>query len=169
MVSPVFYALTRYAWALGFPLGMSDAYLRRGQESGTWISGLFLATFCLVGAALMLGLVQRWGEVFPRWMIGLAGRRVPIALAVIPASLASVLLIVGGIGIWSGLDQMVANVAAAGTEAVGSIREVIIFQLGPTLLFPLWGVALAVATLGYYYRRRGPCSVCGRGVGIPGE
>ena len=28
----------------------------------------------------MLGLVQRWGEVFPRWMIGLSGRRVPIAL-----------------------------------------------------------------------------------------
>jgi hypothetical protein len=35
--------------------------------------------------------------------------------------------------------------------------------IGPTALFPVWGVALAVATLGYYYRRRGPCSVCGRG------
>jgi hypothetical protein len=163
MVAPIFYTFTRYAWTLGFPLGMSEAYLHRGQESGTWIGGLFLATFSLVGAVLMLGLVQHWGEVFPRWMIGLAGHRVPIALAVIPASLASVLLIVGGIGIWSGLNQMVANAAAAGTEALGSIGEVIIFQLGPTLLFPIWGVALAVATLGYYYRRRGPCSVCGRG------
>jgi hypothetical protein len=162
MVVPLFYALTRYAWALGFPLGMSEEYLRRGQESGTWVSGLFLATFILVGALLMLGLVQRWGEVFPRWMIGLAGRRVPIVLAVIPASLASVLLIVGGIGIWSGLAQMVANAAAAGAEGLGLIAE-IIFQVGPTLLFPVWGVALAVATLAYYFRRRGPCSVCGRG------
>ncbi len=34
MVAPVFYALTRYAWALGFPLGMSEEHLRRGQESG---------------------------------------------------------------------------------------------------------------------------------------
>ena len=127
-----------------------------------WISGLFLATFGLVGAVLMLGLVQRWGEVFPRWMIGLAGRRVPIALAVVPASLVSVLLMVGGIGIWSGLAQMVAELAAGGAEGIGIIGE-IIFQLGPTLLFPVWGVALAVATLGYYYRRRGPCSVCGRG------
>ena len=141
---------------------MSEEYLRRGQESGTWISGLFLATFGLVGAVLMLGLVQRWGEVFPRWMIGLAGRRVPIALAVVPASLVSVLLIVGGIAIWSGLAQMVANLAAAGAEGI-EIIGAIIFQLGPTLLFPVWGVALAVATLGYYYRRRGPCSVCGRG------
>jgi len=162
MVAPVFYAFTRYAWALGFRLGMSEEQLRSGQESGTWISGLFLATFGLMGAALMLGLVQRWGEVFPRWMIGLAGRRVPTALAVIPALLASVLLIVGGIGIWSVLDQMVANLAASGAEDMELIVD-IIFVVGPTLLFPVWGVALAVATLGYYFRRRGPCSVCGRG------
>jgi hypothetical protein len=172
MVVPVFYAITRYAWALGFPLGMSYEYLRQGQERGTWISGLFLATFGLVGAVLMLGLVQRWGEAFPRWMIGLARRRVPIALAVVPASLASVLLIVGGIGIWAVLGQMVANLAATGAEGMELIVD-IIFQVGPTLLFPVWGMALAVATLGYYYRRRGPCSVCGRGgageVGEPSD
>ncbi len=161
MVAPVFYALTRYAWALGFPLGMSEEYLHRGQESGMWISGLFLATFGLVGAVLTLGLVQRWGVVFPRWMIGLAGRRVPIALAVVPASLVSVLLIVGGIGIWSALPKMVAVLKAGGAEGLGLIDEIIL-QVGSTLLFPVWGVALAVATLGYYYRRRGPCSVCGR-------
>jgi hypothetical protein len=162
MVAPVFYALTRYAWALGFPLGMSEEHLRRGQESGLWTSGLFLATFGLVGAVLTLGLVQRWGEAFPRWMIGLTGRRVPIALAVVPASLVSVLLIVGGITIWSSLEHMVAALVAGGAEGIGLIGE-IIFQVGSTLLFPVWGVALAVATLGYYYRRRGPCSVCGRG------
>ena len=163
MVAPLFYALTRYAWALGIPLGMSEEQFIPGQESGKWVGGaLFLGNFILLGAVLMLGLVQRWGEVFPRWMTGLAGRRVPIALAVIPASLAAVLLIAGGIGIWSGLDQMVANSAAAGSEGIGLIWE-IVFQVGPTLLFPVWGVALAVATLGYYYRRRGVCSMCGRG------
>jgi hypothetical protein len=162
MVAPVFYAITRYAWALGIPLGMSEESLRQGQESGMWISGLFLATFGLVGTVLMLGLVQRWGEVFPRWMVALAGKRVPIALAVIPASLVSVLLVVGGIGIWADLGQMVANLAAGGVEGMEIIGSVT-FLLGPTLLFPVWGVALAVATLGYYYRRRGPCSVCGRG------
>jgi hypothetical protein len=57
---------------------------------------------------------------------------------------------------------MVANAAAGGAEGIGLIGE-ITFQVGPTLLFPVWGVALAVATLGYYYRRRGTCSVCGRG------
>jgi hypothetical protein len=163
LVAPVFYTFTRFAWALGFPLGISEEQFHRGQESGMLISGaLFLGTFILVGAVLMLGLVQRWGEVFPRWTIGLAGRRVPIALAVIPASLASVLLIVGGIGIWSDLGPMIANSAAAGAEGIGLLEEIIV-QVGPTLLFPVWGLALAVATLGYYYRRRGPCSTCGRG------
>jgi len=163
VAAPVFYAFTRYAWALGFPLGMSEEFLHRGQESGMWISGLFLANFGLVGAFLMFGLVQRWGEVFPHWMIGLAGRRVPMALALVPASIVSVLLVVGGIVIWSGLGQMIAALAATGPESTGLIGE-IIFQVGPTLLFPVWGMALAVAVLGYYYRRRGPCSVCGRGV-----
>jgi hypothetical protein len=165
MAVPVFYAFTRYAWALGIPLGMSEGYLRRGQESGMWIAGLFLANFGLVGAVLMLGLVQRWGEVFPRWMIGLAGLRVPIALAVVPASLVSVLLIVGGIAIWSGFPQMVADLVAGGGKDIGIVGG-IIFHVGPTLLFPVWGLALAVATLGYYYRRRGPCGVCGRGTSV---
>ena len=155
MAVPMVYAITRFAWALGIPLGMSEEHWRSGQESGTWISGLFLATFGLVGALLMLGLVQRWGEVFPRWMIGLAGRRVPIALAVVPASIVSVLLMVGGITILSGYAQM-ADAAAANGEDVRIV-------VGPAALFLVWGAALAVATLGYYYRRRGPCSVCGRG------
>jgi hypothetical protein len=158
MAAPVFYAVTRYAWALGIPLGMTEEHLLHGQESGTWISGLFLANFGLVGAALMLGLVQRWGEVFPRWMIGLAGRRVPIALAVIPASIASVLLIVGGISILSGYTQMAANAAA--------LEEDVRIVVGPVMLFPVWGAALAAATLAYYFRRRGPCSVCGRGTAV---
>jgi hypothetical protein len=155
MLVPIIYAVTRYAWVLGIPLGISMEHLRAGQESGIWISGLFLANFGLLGAAIMLGLVQRWGEVFPRWMVGLSGRRVPIALAVVPASIVSVLLIVGGISIWSGYDQMV-------DAAVASEQDFWIV-VGPTLLFPLWGAALAAATLGYYFRRRGSCSVCGRG------
>jgi hypothetical protein len=155
MVAPVFYAVTRYAWALGIPLGISEEYLRLGQERGMWISGLFLATFGVVGAVLMLGLVQRWGEVFPSWMIGLAGRRVPIALAVVPASIVSVLLMVGGITIWSSYAQMVDNAVTSGQDFW--------VLLGPVLLFPIWAVSLAVATLGYYYRRRGRCSACGRG------
>jgi hypothetical protein len=159
MVAPVFYVITRYAWVLGFPLGMNEEQFRRGQENGTLISGaLFLGTFILVGAVLMLGLVQRWGEVFPRWMIGLAGRQVPIALAIVPASIMSVLFMVCGITVGSRFAQM--------AEAAATVGENAWIVAGPILLFPLWAVSLAVATLGYYYRRRGPCSECGRGTPV---
>jgi len=155
MLAPVFYALTRCAWALGIPLGISTEYLRSGQESGQWISGLSLATFGLLGAFLMLGLVQRWGEIFPRWMIGLGGRQVPMALAVVPAAVVAVVLIVGGITVWSDYDQLAANALVTGQE--------LWIVVGPILFFPVWGVALAIAALGYYYRRRGLCKRCGRG------
>jgi hypothetical protein len=159
-VAPVLYAVTRYAWALGFSLGLSEKDVPQGQ--GAWVSGVFLATFGLVGVLLTFGLVQRWGEVFPRWMIGLAGRRVPIALAVVPASLVSVLLVVGGTVVWSHLPRMVARLAARGADSV-EIVGALVSVVGGVLLFPVWGVALAVATLGYCYRRRHPCGVCGRG------
>lgn len=162
MVAPVFYALTRYAWALGFALGMSEEDLRRGQASGMWTAGLFLATFGLAGVVLTFGLVQRWGEVFPRWMIGLAGRRVPISLAVVPASFVSVLALVGGIVVWSQLGRMVARLAAGGADGIG-IFWGLLSGVGGILLFPVWGIALAAAALAYYYRRRSPCRVCGRG------
>jgi hypothetical protein len=161
MVAPAFYAITRYAYALGIPLGISKEFLRFGQENGMWTQGLSMATFGLVGAVLTLGLTQRWGEVFPRWMIGLAGRRVPIGLAVVPALCVSVLLVVGSIAMWSGFAQLVGTTLTGQTEAID------IIGLAPTMLFVVWGVALAVATLGYYYRRRGPCEMCGRGT--PGE
>jgi len=161
MVVPILYAITRYAYALGIPLGISEEFLRFGQENGMWTQGLSMATFGLVGAILTLGLTQRWGEVFPRWMIGLAGRRVPIGLAVVPASLVSVLLVVGSIAMWSGFAQLVGKSLTGETEAID------IVGLTPTMLFVVWGLALAVATLGYYYRRREPCQMCGRGA--PGE
>ncbi len=58
---------------------------------------------------------------------------------------------------WSGYAQMVAQAVAGGTENINIIAE------APTTLFPFWGVALTVATLGYYYRRRGVYETCGRG------
>ncbi len=161
---PVVYAINRYAFALGIPMGISEAYLRFGQERGMWTMGAFMASFGLVGAVLTLGLVQRWGEVVPRWMLGLAGRRVPIALALVPASIVSVLFVVGGIAMWSGYAQAVAQTLTGGAENLDILGEL------PTMLFPVWGVALAIATLGYYYRRRGPCATCGRGTsGIADE
>jgi len=47
-------------------------------------------------------------------------------------------------------------------DAAAVIEEYMWIVVGPTLLYGVWG-ALAVATLGYYYRWRGSCEVCGNG------
>jgi hypothetical protein len=113
-----------------------------------WWAGAALSTVSVTGAILTLGLVQRWGEVFPRWMVGLSGMRVPPAMAIVPASLVSVMVTSAGL-------QVVRDFLANGFPADGWAT------IAPGLVWPLWGVALGAATLAYY-RRRGRCSHCGR-------
>lgn len=57
---------------------------------------LYVLLLSVVGesfALLTLGLVKPWGEVFPRWMPFLGGRRVPIKAAVIPATVGAALIV----------------------------------------------------------------------------
>ncbi len=161
VVIPVLYALTRWAWALGIPLGISEEFLREGQESGLWLAGAALATIAVGGAVLTLGLVRGWGEVFPRWLPFLATKRVPIWLAVIPASLVSALVTQAGLMyVRLTLDGTLVEEFGGGDAALTSENWA---ALGPELLWPVWGVALGAATLAYYYRRRDTCGRCGRG------
>jgi hypothetical protein len=39
-----------------------------------WLAGAALATLAVGGATLTLGLVQRWGEVYPRWSPSVGGK-----------------------------------------------------------------------------------------------
>jgi hypothetical protein len=155
---PVVYAITRWAWALGIPLGISEEFLREGQALGLWWAGAALATLAVGGAALTLGLVQHWGEVFPRWMPWIGGRPVPPLLAVVPAGLVALIVTSAGLMFW--------RLTLSGGFELG-IGETITLQgewaaLLPELLWPVWGVALAAAAAAYYLRRRGRCSTCGR-------
>lgn len=158
VVIPVLYALTRWAWALGIPLGIPESFLREGQKVGLWWAGAGLATLAVAGAMLTLGLIQPWGETFPRWLPFLAGKRVPIMLAVVPASIVSVLVTTAGL--------MFVRMAFTGRLeeilGIGTLRGYWA-AFAPELLWPLWGMALAAATLAYHYRRRGKCKYCGHG------
>lgn len=144
---PLGYATTRYAWALGIPLGI-DQQLLDDLGNGVY-AGAGLATLGVGGAILTLGLVQRWGEVFPRWMLGLRGRRVPVGLAVVPAGIVSVAVASAGLmfvrfGVTGGI----------GDTFPGENTDVAAWL--PEMFWPLWGAALAAATYAYWLRRRGP-------------
>jgi hypothetical protein len=102
-----------------------------------------------------VGLVSQWGEVFPRWVPGLRGRRVPVALAVVPAALGALTLTV----LWT----WVAITLSLGLQVDGSPTTpnspvslddweglVAAVTYAPLLL---WGPLLAVLTVSYWRRR----------------
>jgi hypothetical protein len=148
---PAAYAVVRLAWAAGIPLGIPAGFLREMQDTGLVWAGAGLGAFALAGSVLTLGLMQRWGEVFPRWMPGLAGRRVPIRLATVPATLVAVLVMSASVGFLTsdGFLTMVTGGVSLATA--------------PVLVWPVWSVALGGAALAYHLRRRGACADCGRG------
>ncbi|EPH39569.1 hypothetical protein ABT390_05480 [Streptomyces aurantiacus] len=64
----------------------------------------------LLGIFLLLGLLHRWGQVFPRWTLPLAGRRVPRLLPLIPAWLTGFSLALYGTLLTAGSLLMAAGV-----------------------------------------------------------
>ncbi|NUW35452.1 hypothetical protein HTZ77_29070 [Nonomuraea sp. SMC257] len=152
VATPLVYCMTRWAWALGIPLGVSPEFLAEGTRDtpGIWLAGAYLATFGALGGLLTLGLVQRWGEVFPRWIPGLRGRRVPPPLAVVPASFVAIIIVVAG------LTYVRATVAGRFSMAEWGAWL-------PECFWPVWGAALGAAALAYHLRRRPACRRCGRG------
>ncbi|WP_423462414.1 hypothetical protein ACO229_18370 [Promicromonospora sp. MS192] len=129
---PLPYALVRLTWLTPWPqLGFD-------MDLSTRIWGLTLSSGAWLGVVLTLGLIRPWGEVFPRWMPGLAGRRVPIAAAAVPGGLIAVTLI------FSVVPMLVLFGSQSPAEAiVGAV------------VFPCWywGPALALAVWGYVAHR----------------
>lgn len=113
---------------------------------------MLLATVAALGALLTTGLIRSWGEVVPTWVPVLGRRRIPPGLAIVPVSLMAIVITSAGL-------------AFVRSVLVGEmpIRMDEWAVVGPTLLWPVWGPALGVATLAYSYRRRGKCGTCGRG------
>ncbi|GAA0266295.1 hypothetical protein GCM10009539_61360 [Cryptosporangium japonicum] len=151
---PLIYCLTRWAWALGIPLGVSREFLRAGEADtpGIWLIGAMLGTLGAGGAVLTLGLIQRWGEIYPRWIPGLRGKTVRPRTAIVPATLVAIMVTTAGL--------MYVRITVLG-QLPGEFRENVA-TVGPELFWPLWGIALGAATYAYHLRRRPACRVCGR-------
>jgi uncharacterized membrane protein (DUF485 family) len=145
---PMPYALLRMSWLLPDPVGLGISVADLDANPGMKLFGLGLGLIALASGVVTLGLIRPWGEVWPRWIPFLAGRPVPVKAAVIPGATAAALLLVSSLTLVQGLWLP---------------EETALTNLGHLLIFPfpLWGVSVAVATAGYYYRRRGACATCG--------
>lgn len=107
---------------------------------------------------LTLGLVQPWGEVVPRWVPWIGGRRVPVRAAVIPAAFGAALII--GVCLYALLNS-IFHFVEQGPVLVGEKPPVrsetpdvggIAWTYAP---LPAWGPLLAAVTVAYYRRRTG--------------
>ena len=151
VIVPSLYAINRLAWVAGIPLGISQDFLDELRSSDLIWAAFGLGTFAAIGAVLTLGLVQCWGEVFPRWMIGLAGKRVPPLLAEVPATIVAIFVTSAGVPLIMGVATM-----QQAHDGLGWLQTLLAGA------FPLWGLALAAATLAYHLRRRAACDTCHR-------
>ncbi|RDU38195.1 hypothetical protein DRW41_01095 [Neobacillus piezotolerans] len=159
--APIPYALTRFAWALDIPLGVDPQFLKEFSSANPMahVTELVFGSLCITGGILTLGLIQKWGEVFPRWFPFIGGKRVPIMLAVIPASIVAIAITAAGFVFTSGIFAMAFHL----TSMENSLHSQGWGPMGPMIFWVPWGVALGLAAIAYYYRRRGQCSTCGRG------
>lgn len=153
-VVALYYPSLRMPWLFGVAVGIDQERFAAMTAGGdTIIVGVGLGTAALVGVVLMWGLVQRWGVRFPRWMVGLAGRGVPVWLAVVPATLVAMALLAMG-----------RSTVVELLGPYGSLLTMDPLHAGAFASMAVWGGALGVATAAYVVRRRGECGVCGRGL-----
>ncbi|WP_433158259.1 hypothetical protein [Kribbella sp. CA-247076] len=102
-----------------------------------------------------IGLIARWGEVVPRWIPGLAGRRIPVPAVVVPGFLGAAAL--------TFLCALVTVTSAVGVDVRGrplssdaplhtdSVHGVLTLVSYLPLLF--WGPLLGFVTVAYWRRR----------------
>jgi len=157
VIIPILYAATRWAWALGIPLGVTGEFLREQTRDtpDIWLAGTMLAMMAAGGAMLTFGLIGPWGEIYPRWIPYLRGKPVRVRTAVVPGALVAILVTTAGLlGIRAQLLGYYPAGSGLGEENWGTTA--------PGLLWPLWGAALGAAVVAYYLRRRGRCPHCGR-------
>ena len=132
-------------------------------NTSSGIDGLSLAVYVVLLSVVSellaftaVGLVARWGEVFPRWVPFLRGRRVPVAGAVVPAAAGATILTL--LWTWTavmfGFGRRVDGSLATGPRVLEFDDWqgwVAVVAYAPLLL---WGPLLGAVTMDYWRRRR---------------
>ncbi|MEV5971788.1 hypothetical protein [Streptomyces sp. NPDC051921] len=136
--------LWRLALVAGLPVTQDAGDGTIGLGASLYVVSLSLVSELL--AFLTLGLVRAWGEVFPRWMPFLGGRRVNPAAAT-AAALAGVagLCAIAAWGVYAEYAGLGPGIPASPAQ-----EAVLVACYAPLVLWPPLLAAVAVA----YHRRR---------------
>lgn len=121
--------------------------------------GMYVVLLSVVSELLALatvGLVSAWGEVFPRWIPVMRGRRVPALFAAVPAALGAAALTL--LWTWMAVSMSLGlridgrPQAAASPVSFGDWKGLVAVAAYAPLL--LWGPLLGAVTISYWRRRR---------------
>ncbi|MFI2780748.1 hypothetical protein [Streptomyces sp. ALB3] len=143
-------------WRLGV-LFTAD---KRGGMLPEWAMNSYVVCLTLVSellAFMAVGLVARWGEVFPRWAPRLRGRRVPTAAVVVPGAVGATVLTLAFTV--AAVASEITNTKINGEPLPGDFPSEVggwgtyYYYLSYAPLV-LWGPMLAVLTYAYWRRRR---------------
>lgn len=163
------WAVTKTIWTLGgSALGVSAKAWRQASEgNATGVTHALAAVGIDVTVAsaalavfLLLGLLHPWGQVFPRWTLFLAGRRVPRMLPLLPAYMCA-----AGLPIYGLILLIYAPLSAAGFVAAPKLGAPFTSQSGVLWMVAFGGSAflgiglgLVVAARSYAERTRPICA-----------
>jgi len=139
-------ALWRLPMTWGFGMGFTDEALVDLHVPG-WGSAYVLALILLseVASFATLGLIQPWGERFPRWMPFVGGRRVSVRFAVTTATLgAMTVLLYAAAYFYTWTHRSPGSPTGAWAWLMNA-------SFAPVVA---WGPLLLAVTVHYYRRRR---------------
>ena len=145
-LSPLLCSLWRLPLMFGVSMGLADEAVDDMMTHPFWARAAYLITLGAVAdglAFLALGLVRPWGEVFPRWMPFIGGRRVPLSFAVPLALAGAVGATLFGMALAFGLPANVDNWDGWAVLMCSCYAPL-----------ALWGPTLLVVTADYVRRRR---------------
>ena len=149
--------LWRLGLVAGSSMGMLDDTVGRCTSTGIGeaVYIVFLTLFSEAVALTAFGMVRPWGEVVPRWIPFIGGRRVAPYAAIIPATLGGLSLI----AIWTyGFRDVFSDEFLPFSSDAAAVLMISCYAP-----LNLWGPALLVLTWAYYRRRvRGLRRVPGR-------
>jgi hypothetical protein len=143
--------LWRIAMGVGIPVGYSaERMSAEGYPGWGTVYVIVLAVLVEILALLTLGLVRPWGEVAPRWIPVLGGRRMRPRIVVAVAGTGAVLLtliMLSQLIVWQMIDE---STLGAG-DLTGTARMIMGLCYAPLLA---WGPLLGAVTYTYYLRHR---------------
>jgi Protein of unknown function (DUF3995) len=141
------YAVVSLYWAAGGDGlvstvgGYVEQFARRGGAVAELLA-LVAALAKVAGGVLALALVRPWGRVVPRrWLL------------IVSAGVSAVLVVYGGLNVAAGALVLAGVIHPSG----GVNRTALRWHVGVwDLWFLLWGILLALATVGYWRRTAHP-------------